>query len=190
MRLQLLSAAGALTLAACSPGGGGAGKAPALAVEAAPARAAATLEVSSPAFPPSGDIPQPYSAFGERRSPPLAWTAGPAGTSSYALIVQDPDAPAPKPFVHWIVFDISSGVTSIQANTVPPGALLGNNSAGSASWFAPAPPPGPAHRYHFQVFALDTTLGLKEGAGRDEVVDAMKGHVLASGDLVGRYKVG
>lgn len=189
MQRTLIVALAALSLCACSRGGE-VKKADVAAADALRAKTESTLSVTSAAFPPGGDIPEPYSAFGDRRSPPIAWSPGPPGTSSYALIVQDPDAPTPTPFVHWVLFDIPSGVTSIQPNTVPPGAMMGNNSTGSASWYAPSPPPGPAHRYHFQVFALDTTLGLKEGVGRDEVVDAMKGHVLATGDLVGRYKAG
>jgi Raf kinase inhibitor-like YbhB/YbcL family protein len=189
-RQFLLLGAAAVALAGCSPSGGAAQRASHMAVNAAPAKGQAKLEVSSPAFSANGEIPKTYSAFGDRASPPLSWTAGPAGAKTYALIVQDPDAPTPRPFVHWIVFNIPAGVTAIDANTVPAGSALGDNSAASASWFAVSPPPGPAHAYHFQVFALDTTLALPEGAGRDEVVDAMKGHVLASGDLVGRYKTG
>lgn len=184
----VLIAAAALLIAACSPPDGKAGKPPEMALDQAPAKA--SLEVSSPAFVAGGDIPKTYSAFGERATPPLAWSPGPAGTKAYALIVQDPDAPTPRPFVHWIVFDIPAGVTALEQNRLPRGAVQGNNSAASASWFSLSPPPGPAHAYHFQVFALDRPLGLKQGAGREEVVDAMNGRVLASGELIGRYKAG
>src|SRR5690606_16610760 len=141
-------------------------------------------------------IPARFSADGEDISPPLQWTRGPKGTESYVLIMEDPDAPDPSPFVHWLLYDIPADVTGLQkgipaaAETLQPaGMRQGKNDCGSIGYFGPKPPHrDPAHEYHFQVFALDRKLEFSAGATRAEIMLAMRGHVLASGDLVGTYR--
>lgn len=154
---------------------------------------ATTLGITSPAFATGGAIPPLYSADDENISPPLQWAAGPAGTRSYALVMEDPDAAEQPPFVHWLIYNIPAGTTRLQTG-VPPtaqlekprGALQGENEHGSLGYVGPKPPPGdPPHQYHFQIFALDKVLDLPFGVRREELLAAMEGHVLASGDLAG-----
>jgi Raf kinase inhibitor-like YbhB/YbcL family protein len=110
-----------------------------------------------------------------------------ANAKSYALIVEDPDAPMARPFVHWLAWNIPGSTTELPEGS-PQVAVEGENGSGSMGYFGPRPPAGDAdHHYHFQVFALDTTLNLAPGAKRDDVVEAMKGHVLAKGELVATY---
>ena len=158
---------------------------------------APTLELSSPAFADGEPIPKDFAAQGQNLSPPLRWEAGPEGTAAWVVLVEDPDAPVPAPpFVHWVAYDLPPDVTELREGVpgaprldVPAGALQGPNDRGSIGWFGPLPPVGdPAHRYHFQVFALDRTLDLPHGSTREEVLDAMRGHVLAAGELVGTYE--
>jgi Raf kinase inhibitor-like YbhB/YbcL family protein len=128
-------------------------------------------------------------------SPEIHWTAV-ANAKSYAILVEDPDAKPISPFVHWLVWNIPPAVTSLpeglqaQARvTDPEGVLQGRTTRGSVGYFGPRPPVGdPAHHYHFQIFALDTMLSLPGGVERDKVMDALRGHVLASGELVGEYQ--
>ena len=157
----------------------------AIAIERSETKAVTTLDVSSPAFAPGGAIPKAYSAYGDNKQPAIAWRAVPRRTKSFALIVEDPDAKTPAPFVHWVVYDIpgsSIALTEVGAGT------KGNNGRGAPGWAGPHPPAGSGlHHYHFQLFALDKSLGLKPGATRDELIAAMKGRVLAKGELVGTY---
>ena len=154
------------------------------------------LDVTSPAFESEAPIPDVYAAEGQNISPPLEWAEGPEGTRSYALIMEDPDVAEDPPFVHWMMYNIPADVTSL-AEAVPgaprlqkpEGALQGDNSRGSTGYFGPRPPEGdPAHAYHVQVFALDTMLDLPHGASRAGFLGAIKGHVLASGEVVGTYE--
>lgn len=152
------------------------------------------LEVTSPAFLSGGRIPERFSAYEENFSPELSWSRGPDGTKSYVLLMEDPDAKKPKPFVHWILTNVPADVTHLReglpgtpALPDPPGARQGTNSRGSIGYFGPRPPAGGDHHYHFQVFALDTMLNLEPSAGRKEVLAAIKGHILAKGDLIGVF---
>jgi Raf kinase inhibitor-like YbhB/YbcL family protein len=136
-----------------------------------------------------------YSAYGENLSPELNWSRGPEGTKSYAVIVEDPDAPKPMPVVHWLLFNIPADVTHLRegvpgapALTFPKDARQGTNTRGATGYFGPRPPDSDPHHYHFQVFALDTKLDLKPGPARKELLDAMKGHVLAQGEIVGVFQ--
>jgi len=144
------------------------------------------LTVSSTAFANGAVIAAKHSAYGANVSPPLAWTPA-KGAASYALVVEDPDAPGPEPFVHWAVWNLAG-------TRLPEGggkALLaqGRNDAGSARYFGPRPPPGGPHHYHVQVFALDAAAKLPApGADRRALVAAMRGHVVAKGDLVGTFQ--
>jgi Raf kinase inhibitor-like YbhB/YbcL family protein len=151
-------------------------------------KAAKTLTVASPKIAPGGRIPEVYSAYGKGVSPPLSWGKGPYGARSFALVVEDPDAPMPTPFVHWMVWDIPATVAGTQEGLAPAGAQQGRLLTGTTGYMGPRPPAGGPHHYHFQVFALDRPLGLKAGAERAALVGAMKGHVLASGELVGVYQ--
>jgi Raf kinase inhibitor-like YbhB/YbcL family protein len=151
------------------------------------------LKVGRGGFAAGAAMPAKYSEYADGVSPPLAWNAV-AGAKSYAIIMEDPDAPQ-KPFVHWLAWNIPASVTSLPEGvqeqprlTEPDGVLQGRTTRGSTGYYGPRPPVGdPAHHYHFQVFALDTVLALPFGADRDQLVKALEGHVLAKGVVVGRY---
>ncbi len=155
---------------------------------------AGAIEVKSQDFQANGAIPFQYSAYGENISPELSWSGAPDGTKTFAILLEDPDATSPKPFVHWVAYNIPSDVTTLREGlpATPrleePVMLQGQNSAGRTGYFGPKPPDEPVHHYHFQIFALDTTLPLDPGKDLPAVVDAMKGHVLASGEIVGTFR--
>ena len=154
------------------------------------------LGVASTGFEEGAAIPKRFSAYGEGISPPLRWSAGPAGTKSYALIMEDPDAPTPKPFLHWTAWNIPAGTTSLEEAVegapqlaLPKGMRQGRNDRGTTGYFGPRPPAGSGvHTYHVQIFALDTELDLLPGASRAALLAAMEGHVLAKGGLTGTYR--
>jgi Raf kinase inhibitor-like YbhB/YbcL family protein len=157
---------------------------------------AGKLTVTSPAFAEGGAIPAIYSEYEQGSSFPVSWTAGPAGTASYLLIMEDPDAAKPKPYVHWVAWNIPSTVTDVReglqeqdALEDPPGLRQGVNSRGTIGYLGPRPPADdPPHTYHIQVFALDAVLDMPfTGADRDQVIAAATGHVLAKGDLTGKF---
>jgi len=167
--------------------------APKLALVNLPAKGKATLTVSTPAFKPGGDIPFENTQYRGNVFPGLSWTAGPAGTKSYAVIMQDGDAiRADMPILHWTMVNIPVTITKLDAGmTDPPaGAQNGPNIRGpDHPYMGPHTPAGPKHRYHLQVFALDTTLPDDARATYDALVAAMKGHVLASGEVIGLGQV-
>lgn len=152
------------------------------------------LALSSTAFAANAMLAPKYSEYADGVSPPLSWPAV-QGATSYALIMEDPDAPQ-KPFVHWLAWNIPAQTTSLPEGlqeqprlTEPEGVLQGRTTRGSTGYYGPRPPVGdPAHHYHFQVFALDTVLSLPFGSDRDQLLNAMQGHVLAKGELMGRYR--
>jgi Raf kinase inhibitor-like YbhB/YbcL family protein len=153
-----------------------------------------TVKVEAPFE--NGPIPIQYSADGDNASPPLKWAAA-KGAKSFVVIADDPDATEPKPFVHWVLYDIPGDVVAMREGlstdlTLPDlkMAKQGVNSTGAIGYTGPKPPVGdPEHHYHFQVFALDVeTLGLKPGATREDVIAKLKGHVLAKGEVVGTFK--
>jgi len=169
-----------------------------IAIELVAPRQDVRLSVSAP-FETDAAIPPAHAADGDNASPRLEWSGAPEGTRSFVLIVDDPDAAAPKPFVHWIAYDIPAEVAALREGLPtepllpdPDGLKQGTNSRGATGYFGPKPPVGdPAHSYHFQIFALDVAeLGIKPGAARDEVIAAMEGHVLASGEIVGTFARG
>lgn len=155
-----------------------------------------SFEVVSPAFSDNDRIPEIFAAEGENISPPLQWSEGPEGTVSYAIIMEDPDVSRNPPFVHWLLYNIPAGVTRLPEGIpplaellLPKGARQGRNDRGSVGYFGPKPPiEDPAHRYHFQVFALDVQLDLPVVPSRSELLKAMESHVLASGELVGIFE--
>ncbi len=157
---------------------------------------AASLQVTTPAFENGAAIPETFAAEGENISPALEWSEGPAGTQSYAIVMEDPDVSEKPPFVHWMMYNIPADVTRLDEAVPggpwvpkPEGALQGTNDRGSVGYFGPRPPKGdPAHGYHIQVFALDAMPDLPHGASRAAFLDAIRGHVLASGEVTGTYQ--
>jgi len=150
------------------------------------------IRVSSEAFDNRQAVPRKYTGQGKDISPPLNWESGPKGTETFAIIVDDPDAPG-KTWVHWVVYNIPGDVTSLPEGASPGGqlpgeALEGRTDFGKNQYGGPMPPGGESHRYYFKVYALDSAVDLGEGATKQELLDAMDGHVLANGQLVGTYK--
>ncbi len=146
-----------------------------------------TIQVSSPAFSSNGSIPPKYSCAGEDVAPALEWSGVPANARSLALILDDPDAPSGT-FTHWLVFDMPAATSSLpEGGVLPAGAQHGRNDFHTNAYGGPCPPAGKPHHYHFKVFALDQTLAINAGASRKELVDAMSGHILAQGELVGTF---
>jgi Raf kinase inhibitor-like YbhB/YbcL family protein len=177
----------ALAVAGCGGSGSGTKSSGPLAPNAEP------LVVTSPAFAANADIPTAYTCDGDGQSPPLQWGAAPQGTKSFALIVDDPDAPDPaKPelvYLHWLVYDIPASVHDLAADAadaLPDGAHQGKNQERNAEWTPPCPPTG-RHRYFHRVYALDTVLGDLDEPDRATLEAAMKNHVLATGHVVGTY---
>lgn len=156
----------------------------------------AAIALTSTSIQPGGAIPPVHSDYDQKVSPQLSWSNLPQGTASVVLMMEDPDAPEPKPYVHWLMYNLPPGASRVpEAQSSLPrlpelgGALQGRSSRGTVGYFGPRPPkPDPAHHYHFQVFALDTMLTLPAGADRSSLLDAMRGHVLAAGELVGTFK--
>lgn len=144
------------------------------------------LQLTSSAFVNNSQIPPKYTCDGDDVNPPLNIAGRPEGTQSLALIVDDPDAPAGT-WDHWLVWNIDLGTTEIGENSLPAGAAQGVNSFGNSAWGGPCPPPGPAHRYVFKLYALDSRPNLEEGATKVELEQAMEGRILAQTQLVGRY---
>jgi Raf kinase inhibitor-like YbhB/YbcL family protein len=150
------------------------------------------MEIASTAFQENGNIPKPYTGDGQDVSPPLRWSGAPGNTQSFALICDDPDAPRKDPWVHWVLFnlpadthELTEGVAA--SETLSNGAKQGRNDFGKIGYGGPAPPPGKPHRYYFKLYALDTVLNLNEWASKQQLEQAMKGHILASGQLTGKY---
>jgi Raf kinase inhibitor-like YbhB/YbcL family protein len=150
------------------------------------------MRLTSGAIATDGRIAARQSAYGENLSPPLAWTSV-AGAKTYAIVLEDPDAPGARPFVHWLVWNIPGAVTSLPQGLptdatlrTPAGAAQGVNDAGKTGYFGPRPPSG-VHHYRFKIFALDRALTLAAGANRDALGRAMNGHVLGMGELTGTF---
>ena len=144
-----------------------------------------SLTLTSDAFANGQSIPAKYSCIGKNISPALAWNDPPAGTQSFALIVDDPDAPMGT-WVHWVLYNVSASTHSLQENTDTSGMSVGKNSSRNTRYDGPCPPSG-THRYFFKLYALDSTLGLSPGATKDQVLKAMQGHILAQGELMGTF---
>jgi Raf kinase inhibitor-like YbhB/YbcL family protein len=153
-----------------------------------------TFTLQSPAFDNGAWIPTAYTADGRNVSPPLQWSDAPESAKSFAIIMNDPDAPTVQPFIHWVIFNIPASVKNLpegipnqgQPNQ-PAGAVQGNNSFGRMGYGGPAPPPGPSHHYHFTIYALDSTLNLAPGCSADDLRNNMQGHILAQTELLARY---
>ncbi len=146
------------------------------------------VQVWSPAFEAGGAIPRRYTGEGEDVSPPLEWTGLPEGTREVALICDDPDAPMPEPFVHWVVYKVSADSAGFPEGDTG-GALEGRNSFARMGYGGPMPPEGHGtHHYYFKIYALDTQLDATPGLTKDQLLAAMEGHVLDEGELVGTYE--
>lgn len=151
----------------------------------APSALTSNFKMTSTAFAEGAVIPKKYSCNGESISPPLTWVGAPANTRSFALIVDDPDAPRGT-FTHWVTFDLPATQTEIAEGAKSVGKS-GKNGSGQTGYTGPCPPSG-THRYFFTLYALDTaTLGLSDGAARGEVEAAMKTHIIATTQLMGTY---
>jgi para-nitrobenzyl esterase len=151
-----------------------------------PAKGGATLTVTTPAFKNMTDIPFENTQYQGNKFPGLEWTAGPAGTKSYVVIMQDTDGMIRNaPILHWTMFNIMGTKLDAGMTAVPSGSYGPNMRGANQAYMGPRTPPGPKHRYHLQVFALDTTLAADAGATYDSLTAAMKDHVLASGQVIG-----
>jgi len=150
------------------------------------------LELKSSAFKQSQPIPKKYTCDGSDVSVPLNWNDPPQGTKSFALIVDDPDAPAGT-WVHWVLYDVPGDTrelpeTKSTDDKLLNGARQGKNDFGKTGYGGPCPPPGRAHRYFFKLYALDRALGLQPSATKQQLLAAMKGHTLGEAELIGTYK--
>ncbi|HEU5261309.1 MAG TPA: YbhB/YbcL family Raf kinase inhibitor-like protein [Gemmatimonadales bacterium] len=151
------------------------------------------LALTSTAFREGSPIPVKHTCDGADVSPALSWGGTPRGTAAFAVIANDPDAPAGT-WVHWVLYDLPGSAVQLPENvpktdTLPDlgGAIQGRNDFRRTGYGGPCPPPGPAHRYFFKLYALDAHLKLGPGATKQEVEAAMKGHVLGTAQLVGTY---
>jgi len=150
------------------------------------------FSLTSGAFKDGTAIPVKHTCDGADVSPPLAWSGPPEGTRSFALIVDDPDAPAGT-WVHWVLYNVPAAVSELPENVAKvesldlDGARQGRNDFRRPGYGGPCPPAGPAHRYFFKLYALDAPLKLKAGAQNKDIEAAMQGHVLGSAQLIGTY---
>jgi len=159
--------------------------------------APATFALTSSSFSPGAEFPSRHTCDGEDVSPALAWSGAPKGTKSFALIVDDPDAPDPRApqtvWVHWVIYNLPAGTTSLPpgltAKSLPQGAREGLNDWKQAGWRGPCPPIG-RHRYFHRLYALDAVLPDLGRPTKAQLEKAMEGHVLARAELVGTYQRG
>jgi len=148
------------------------------------------IKITSPAFEDGGLIPEEYTCDGMDVSPALGWDSGPEGTKTFALICDDPDAPMGT-WVHWVLFNIPADVNELPEG-IPPerelenGTSQGMNDFHKIGYGGPCPPGG-THRYFFKIHALDTEVDLEAGATKSDLLRAMEGHILAEGQLMGKY---
>lgn len=155
-----------------------------------------TLTVESSAFAHNQTIPRKYTGDGQNLSPPLTWTHTVPGVEEFALLVDDPDAPRPQPWVHWVLYKIPPNVTTLPEGvppsehvSAPPGARQGRNSWNRTGYGGPEPPHGHSvHHYHFKVYALNIKLTLAPGDTKEALLQAIQGHILAQGELIGTYE--
>jgi len=152
-----------------------------------------TIKIESAAFAEGGMIPKKYTCDGPNVSPPLSWSGVPKGAKSLALICDDPDAPS-KTWVHWVIFNIPADTAGFPEHmpgdsTLPNGARNGISDFGKFGYGGPCPPGG-THRYFFKLYALDTTLNLSGRITKKDLLAAMEKHILAEGQLVGKYTRG
>jgi Raf kinase inhibitor-like YbhB/YbcL family protein len=158
-----------------------------------------TINVTSTAFEHHGTVALKYTAYGDNISPQLSWSELPAGTVQLALVMDDPIVPMPQPFVHWVAYNIPASASGlpeqlskeVQVTDVPElaGMINGLNGVRQVGYFGPRPPvDAKLHAYHFRVYALDTALNLPEGLNKQTLLEAIEGHVLGTGMLMGHYE--
>lgn len=150
------------------------------------------MEIKSSAFQNGGEIPRKYTCDGADLSPPLGWENTPSGTKAFALIADDPDAPVGI-WVHWVLYDLPAETKELAegvkpSETLTSGAKQGINDFRKIGYGGPCPPPGPAHRYFFKLYALDAEAKLKPRATKQQLLNTIKGHILGEAQLMGRYK--
>lgn len=145
-----------------------------------------TFALTSSAFAQGERIPTKYTCDGEDSSPPLQWRNPPPGTQSFALIMDDPDAPVGT-WIHWVLFNLIADIQELpEQATLPAGAQDGKNSWGRTGYGGPCPPSG-THRYFFKLYALDTTVNLTASPDKAQLLRAMEGHILAQAEVMGTY---
>ena len=147
--------------------------------------------IRTTAFASNGMIPTQFTCDGVDVSPRLSWDPLPPGTKSIALVCDDPDAPRGT-WTHWLLYDLPPSTLELPEGVPAEGELAtggrqGTNDSGRIGYSGPCPPPGAAHRYFFRIYALDAVLGVKAGAHKDDVRKAIAGHILAEGEMIGRY---
>lgn len=158
-----------------------------------------TITVASTAFEHHGTTPLRYTAYGDNISPQLSWSNLPAGTRQLALVMDDPVAPTPQPFVHWVAYNIPADAAEIPEGLTRDvrvtgvagldGMINGLNGLRQAGYFGPRPPQdGKLHAYHFRIYALDAELNLPEGLNKEQLLEAIDGHILGTGMLMGHYE--
>jgi len=150
-----------------------------------------SFQITTPAFANGGTVPKKFTCDGPDLSPALAWRDPPPATRSLALIMDDPDAPAGT-WVHWVLYNLPATTKELaegveKSEHLANGALQGRNDFRKIGYNGPCPPPGTPHRYFFKLYALDANLNLKAGATKADVERAMKGHVLAEAQVMGKY---
>jgi Raf kinase inhibitor-like YbhB/YbcL family protein len=182
MKIRLLVAC--LLAVACSQESAAKGV---LAADRPEVQAAATFTLSSRDFAAGAAIPKRFTDYDVGMSPSLVWKGLPEGTKSLAVIMEDPDASTSQPFLHWLTWNLDPAAGAIERGSVTMGARLGRNGRGHPAYFGPRPPGKSPHHYHFQMFALDAQLPLRAGASREQLLQAMRGHVLAKASLVGTF---
>ncbi|NQV70282.1 MAG: YbhB/YbcL family Raf kinase inhibitor-like protein [Pseudohongiella sp.] len=170
-----------------------------MSVQVNAADAPETVTVTSSVFNNHGTMPLAYTAYGDNKSIDLSWSNLPAGTVQLALICDDPIAPMPQPFVHWVAYNIPATASGLPENLTRDaevagvsgldGMINGLNGTRQAGYFGPRPPvDGKLHAYHFRLYALDANLNLASGLNKAQLLEAIDGHVLATGMLMGHYQ--
>jgi len=154
------------------------------------------MQIITTAFKPNEPIPLKYSRDGDDVSPALSWTGAPTDTQEFALIMDDPDAPTPQPWVHWVMYKIPPNCAALSDNLPktaqlkdPSGALQGKNSWNLVGYNGPQPPHGHGtHHYHFRLYALDAPLDVAAELDKGQVLSKLKGHILAEAEIVGTHQ--
>jgi Raf kinase inhibitor-like YbhB/YbcL family protein len=150
------------------------------------------ISISAEGFKDGTTIPDVYTCKGKDISPSLSWKGIPAGTKSIALIMDDPDAPGGT-FVHWVLYNVPAQIQKLPEGMshdkiLSDGSMQGMTDFGRTGYGGPCPPPGKPHRYYFKIYALDSRIELSPGASKKQLENAMAGHILAKGEIVGIYK--
>ncbi|MCH8205854.1 MAG: YbhB/YbcL family Raf kinase inhibitor-like protein [Chloroflexi bacterium] len=181
-----------LAAVACSGGDDGTAKVDDIDLSVLEEGVAASIVVTSSVFTDGERIPGKYSCYGLDQSPPISWSGVPDGTKSLALVSVEPDAPGGVTWAHWLLYGMPADVTEVPESMSSTEAQLvggthGTNDFNRLGWGGPCPPRGTTHFYFFKVYALDSELSLADGAKKGDLIEAMKGHVLGHGQLMGTY---